>query len=138
MANRRVFAARFAQASAECEREQLPISLVMLDIDHFKKINDYWGHASGDIVLRAVADVLRHHVRKDDQPARLGGEEFAVLLARTRLDEAAAVAEKLRKLLQGLHCEPAADACTRRRSGSRHRSAWRKSFRMAKPTWMRG
>ncbi|KAF7962890.1 hypothetical protein AWV80_16360 [Cupriavidus sp. UYMU48A] len=50
---RRVFAARFAQASAECEREQLPISLVMLDIGHFKKINDYWGHASGDIVLRA-------------------------------------------------------------------------------------
>ncbi|WP_253037908.1 diguanylate cyclase [Cupriavidus neocaledonicus] len=103
LANRRVFAARFAA-------EQRPIAVVMLDIDHFKSINDRWGHASGDVVLRAVADALRGGARKDDLPARLGGEEFAVLLPNTGVGDAAAVAEHLRQRLEALRCEPAPDA----------------------------
>ncbi|SCB21678.1 diguanylate cyclase [Cupriavidus alkaliphilus] len=103
LANRRVFAARFAA-------EPLPIAVVMLDIDHFKSINDRWGHASGDVVLRAVADALRSGVRKADLPARLGGEEFAVLLPGTGVDDAAAVAGHLRQRLEGLRCEPAPHA----------------------------
>ncbi|WP_253037170.1 diguanylate cyclase [Cupriavidus phytorum] len=110
LANRRVFAARFAADSARCAAEQRPVSVVMLDIDHFKSINDRWGHASGDVVLRAVADALRGGVRKDDLPARLGGEEFAVLLPDTGVDDAAAVAEHLRQRLEALRCEPAPDA----------------------------
>ncbi len=101
LANRRVFAARFAADSARCAAEQRPVSVVMLDIDHFKSINDRWGHASGDVVLRAVADALRGGVRKDDLPARLGGEEFAVLLPDTGIDDAASVAEHLRQQLEG-------------------------------------
>ena len=78
----------------------------MLDIDRFKKINDRWGHASGDVVLRTLADALRANVRKIDLPARLGGEEFAVLLPRTGIADAANLAEKLRLALQALVCEP--------------------------------
>ncbi|WP_454711745.1 diguanylate cyclase [Cupriavidus nantongensis] len=110
LANRRVFAARFAAESARCTAEPRPIAVVMLDIDHFKSINDRWGHASGDVVLRAVAAALRSGVRKDDLPARLGGEEFAVLLPGTGVDDAAAVAEHLRQRLETLSCEPAPDA----------------------------
>ncbi|MNN11926.1 putative diguanylate cyclase YedQ [compost metagenome] len=82
----------------------------MLDIDHFKRINDHWGHASGDIVLRQVAQVLRTRVRGVDLAARLGGEEFAILLPRTGVADAAAVADQLRQAVGGLSCEPAADA----------------------------
>jgi diguanylate cyclase (GGDEF)-like protein len=110
LANRRVFAARFAAEQARCTAQGLPISVIMLDIDHFKRINDHWGHATGDIVLRAVSTVLRGNVRQSDLPARLGGEEFAVLLPGTGTDDAAAVAEQLRQVLQGLSCEPAPDA----------------------------
>ncbi|SPC18315.1 diguanylate cyclase [Cupriavidus taiwanensis] len=110
LANRRVFAARFAAEAARCAAEQRPIAVVMLDIDHFKAINDRWGHASGDVVLRAVAAALRSGVRKDDLPARLGGEEFAVLLPGTGVDDAAAVAGNLRQRLERLRCDPAADA----------------------------
>lgn len=110
LANRRVFAARFAADAARRAAEQRPIAVIMLDIDHFKAINDRYGHASGDVVLRAVADALRRGVRRDDLPARLGGEEFAVLLPGTGVDDAAAVAEHLRQQLEGLRCEPAPDA----------------------------
>ncbi|MCY1346706.1 putative diguanylate cyclase DgcQ [compost metagenome] len=110
LANRRVFTARFALEYAHCARAQLPIALIMLDIDHFKRINDHWGHASGDIVLRQVAQVLRTRVRGVDLAARLGGEEFAILLPRTGVADAAAVADQLRQAVGGLSCEPAADA----------------------------
>ncbi|MFJ4290876.1 diguanylate cyclase [Cupriavidus sp. NPDC089707] len=110
LANRRVFTARFALEYAHGAREQMPIALIMLDIDHFKRINDHWGHASGDIVLRQVAQVLRTRVRSVDLAARLGGEEFAILLPRTGAADAAAVAEQLRQAMGELSCEPAADA----------------------------
>ncbi|UBM09628.1 cellulose biosynthesis regulator YedQ [Cupriavidus metallidurans] len=106
LANRRVFASRFADAYAWCKRDAVPVSLIMLDIDRFKKINDRWGHASGDVVLRTLADALRANVRNVDLPARLGGEEFAVLLPRTGIADAANLAEKLRLALQALVCEP--------------------------------
>ncbi len=75
----------------------LPFSIIMLDIDHFKKINDSYGHSFGDTVLARVADVIRQTVRKTDIAARYGGEEIVVLLPNTDTRAAVVVAEKIRK-----------------------------------------
>ncbi|SCU74939.1 conserved hypothetical protein [Cupriavidus necator] len=110
LTNRREFEARFGIEYEHCLRDKTPMSMLMIDIDRFKRINDNWGHASGDRVLRKLADVVRATVRAIDVPARVGGEEFAVLLPRTSLDEATQTAERLRKILGQTVCEPAADA----------------------------
>jgi diguanylate cyclase (GGDEF)-like protein len=73
-----------------------PVAVIMVDVDHFKRINDEHGHDAGDQALRAVADALRREVRADDVVYRYGGEEFCVLLARTNSIEAAQVAERIR------------------------------------------
>ncbi|MFJ4290341.1 diguanylate cyclase [Cupriavidus sp. NPDC089707] len=110
LANRRVFEARFAIEHNRSLRENTPISMLMIDIDRFKRINDHWGHASGDRVLKKLADVVRAAVRAIDVPARIGGEEFAVLLPSTSIEEATEAAERLRMILSQTVCEPAADA----------------------------
>ena len=69
----------------------------MLDIDHFKTINDRYGHVAGDRVLMALADILRANLRHSDVAARIGGEEFAILLPETSLDDAWAHAERIRQ-----------------------------------------
>ena len=74
-----------------------PMSLVMLDIDHFKSVNDTYGHPAGDLVLREVAAVLRRSVRDVDLCGRYGGEEFVVILPQTPLDGAKLVAERVRE-----------------------------------------
>ena len=73
-----------------------PVAVIMVDVDHFKRINDEHGHDAGDQALRAVANALRREVRADDVVYRYGGEEFCVLLARTNSIEAAQVAERIR------------------------------------------
>jgi len=75
-------------------------SLLMMDIDHFKKINDTWGHAAGDAVIREMGNLIRKSFRKTDIAGRLGGEEFAILLTGTPLREAQAVAEQFRKIVE--------------------------------------
>jgi len=77
-----------------------PWSMILLDIDHFKRVNDSHGHAAGDIVLREVAALLRGNLRLGDLVARIGGEEFLVLLPDTPADTARAVAERLRRLVE--------------------------------------
>lgn len=102
LANRRSF---FEHATAEVQRAQRYghlLSLQMLDIDHFKSINDHFGHAAGDEVLRKLADVLRANLRHNDLAARIGGEEFVVLLPETRLEAAAQHAERLRMAIAAL------------------------------------
>jgi diguanylate cyclase (GGDEF)-like protein len=81
---------------ARVRRSQRPSSLVMFDIDHFKKVNDTYGHPTGDAVIRHVASVLRAAVRTTDLPGRYGGEEFVVMLADTAARDALHVAERLR------------------------------------------
>jgi diguanylate cyclase (GGDEF)-like protein len=77
-------------------RTRTPLSIALLDIDHFKVVNDTYGHLVGDKVLREISDVLRSHLRGYDVPGRFGGEEFVLLLPQAREVEAIAVAERLR------------------------------------------
>jgi len=79
------------------ERDELPLSLLMLDVDNFKKYNDDFGHLAGDQVLITVANAIRTPLRPNDLVARFGGEEFAVLLPETTLKNASIIAERLRK-----------------------------------------
>jgi diguanylate cyclase (GGDEF)-like protein len=78
--NRRAFFTRGAEVLAMAARHELPVAVLMMDVDHFKRINDTHGHAGGDAVLRALADTIRHQIRPHDLFGRLGGEEFALLL----------------------------------------------------------
>lgn len=80
----------------------LPLSVALLDLDHFKRINDLHGHATGDAALRAVADALTSQLRDTDRLGRYGGEEFAVVLPRADAREAVAVVERLRAAVAGL------------------------------------
>lgn len=77
-----------------------PFSLLLIDIDHFKVVNDTYGHAAGDVVLSTLADILQSGIRIRDYCARKGGEEFAVLLLRCTADKGMMVAEKLRSSVQ--------------------------------------
>jgi diguanylate cyclase (GGDEF)-like protein len=78
-------------------RHGSPMSLLMLDIDHFKRINDTWGHSAGDEVLKGVGQLLRDSCRVYDVPGRYGGEEFCIVLPETQLGNTAVVAERIRK-----------------------------------------
>ncbi|HHO59084.1 MAG TPA: GGDEF domain-containing protein, partial [Thiotrichales bacterium] len=78
------------------ERDHLPLSMIMIDVDDFKKYNDEYGHLAGDRVLVAVAGAIRSPLRPNDLVARFGGEEFAVLLPETTVQNAKIIAERLR------------------------------------------
>lgn len=96
LSNRRHFIARMEAELARVNRQGSPVAVLMLDIDHFKRINDRYGHASGDAVLRQFADLIRAELRAVDSAGRVGGEEFAILLSGTDLAGAATFAERLR------------------------------------------
>jgi len=81
------------------------LSVIMVDIDHFKQINDTQGHARGDEILREVAQTLQNSTRANDSVARWGGEEFLILCPLTQLQVAAMVAEKLRKYVEELNSQ---------------------------------
>ncbi len=81
-------------------RHGCPVSVLMLDIDHFKRVNDAFGHAAGDGVLRAVAQVLRDSCRVYDVPGRYGGEEFCVVLPETKTGNTTVVAERIRERME--------------------------------------
>jgi len=98
--NRSVFDARLAGIIGVFDRYSRPFSVVALDVDHFKRVNDTYGHETGDRVLRHVAELIRQTVREVDLPARIGGEEFVVLLPETPLRQAAEAAERLRCVLE--------------------------------------
>lgn len=99
LANRRLFRSLLDSEIDRARRFQLAFSLLVVDIDHFKYLNDRHGHPAGDTALREVAKLLMSHVRKVDSVARVGGEEFTVLLPRTDAEDAKLVAEKLRLAL---------------------------------------
>ncbi len=98
--NRRFMEELIRDAINRAKRSGLPLSLVMIDVDHFKQINDALGHAAGDGVLRRLADLLEQHKRSTDYLARWGGDELVLLLTDTGLTGAGLVAEKLRGLVE--------------------------------------
>lgn len=97
--NRRAFGEHAAELLRQADRHSL--ALVVCDIDHFKQINDTLGHATGDEALKAVAKVLAHNVRQGDLVARFGGEEFVLMMRCAGMDEANAVANRIREQLVG-------------------------------------
>jgi diguanylate cyclase (GGDEF)-like protein len=97
--NRRHFMLQAEQEMGRARRFGRPFSVMMMDVDHFKPINDRHGHAVGDVVLQAVVRRASDGLRQSDQIARLGGEEFAAMLPETNLAAAAAVAERIRQNL---------------------------------------
>ena len=98
--NRRYFDASLATMSEQAARKGRALSLMILDIDHFKRVNDTHGHEAGDEILRAFAARVRRVVRSSDVLCRLGGEEFALLMPETGLDIAARVAERVRGVVE--------------------------------------
>jgi two-component system cell cycle response regulator len=98
--NHRHFQDEMARAFEESQRYQRPLSLAIIDIDFFKKVNDTYGHAAGDDVLKTVARLFMDSVRSTDLAARYGGEEFAVMMPETDLDDAITFAEKIRTLVE--------------------------------------
>jgi diguanylate cyclase (GGDEF)-like protein len=99
--NRRAFEEAMRRDLARAQRNQASIAFVMVDVDFFKKVNDTYGHATGDVVLKKVADILRVTLRTGDVPARLGGEEFVALLPGSDAEGGRIVAERLRRTLEG-------------------------------------
>lgn len=99
LANRRRFRVALAREVERWRRYGVPCALLLLDIDHMKAINDRFGHPSGDLVIRTVANTLTEVSRDNDTAARLGGEEFALLLANISAERAATAAERLRTVL---------------------------------------
>ncbi|MEM7691820.1 MAG: GGDEF domain-containing protein [Pseudomonadota bacterium] len=103
--NRRAFDDELVIAVARAERYQRELSLILLDIDNFKTLNDTYGHPAGDAVLRAIARVLLEKSRRIDVVARIGGEEFAVILADTPASAALRLAERLRQAVSNASSE---------------------------------
>jgi diguanylate cyclase (GGDEF)-like protein len=98
--NRRAFDEHLAQEMNRVKRQSYPLSLLMIDIDHFKLINDTMGHPAGDQVIRCVAEVIRHTIRVTDYVARVGGDEFMVILPATDQVAAATLAERCRRAVE--------------------------------------
>lgn len=101
--NRRFFEMRIQEEITRADRYESELAVLMLDLDHFKRLNDEFGHLLGDEVLRQVAVIFQNHLRKGDVVCRYGGEEFALLLPSTSPVNAAEVAEKLRRTVETWH-----------------------------------
>ncbi len=99
--NRRGFDKRMEEFYGIARQKQLPLSLAVLDIDHFKLVNDSYGHLFGDRVIRGLAQILKANIKGRDTVARLGGEEFGLLLPETETEGALALCEKIRSTMAG-------------------------------------
>ena len=105
--NKRHFDEVFGKEVARADQTQQPLSLIVLDIDHFKKINDNFGHPAGDAVLKHVASVVKAQIRPGDTLCRVGGEEFALVLPQTPLTLATQAAELIRAAVEVSACDVA-------------------------------
>ncbi len=105
--NRKHFDERLLYELSFSRRHGLPVSLLVFDLDHFKKVNDTWGHQTGDLVLKTVSRMIEDHLRGEDILARYGGEEFAIIARGTNLMKGVALGERLRREVEALRiCIP--------------------------------
>ena len=100
--NKRAFATELEKEFGFARRHRQPLTLIMFDLDHFKRVNDTYGHQAGDMVLRAVSKRIIEMIRKEDIFARYGGEEFALLLRNTPLENAFILGERIRRQIESL------------------------------------
>ena len=98
--NKRYLFEALEREMTRARRHDRPLCALMFDIDHFKRINDHYGHLAGDYVLRALAEVVKTRIRRDEVFARYGGEEFAIVLPETNVDGARALAENIRAIVE--------------------------------------
>jgi len=94
--NHRHFHERLSKEYSRAKRYHLPLCCVILDIDYFKRVNDQFGHQSGDLVLKSMADIILNNIRDVDLPARYGGEEFSIIIPHTPLEKTRAMMERVR------------------------------------------
>lgn len=105
LSNHQSFYTYFDELKLQAVRKNFPISLIFMDIDNFKHINDTYGHLSGDQILKELADIIKSCIRSTDFAARYGGEEFAVILPNTDLDVAVKLSERIRRKVEANHFE---------------------------------
>lgn len=98
--NRRYLSKRLKEVVFSAQRHLIPISLIVVDIDHFKKVNDTYGHDAGDAVIKTIANILTDVIRGSDLAARLGGEEFCIMLPHTNICAAMLLAERMRQAIE--------------------------------------
>lgn len=101
MYNREHFDRRWAEETARCRRHGTPLSLAVFDADHFKSINDTFGHPAGDAVLQGISKIIQRESRSDDVACRFGGEEFCLIMPNTGPEAALGVCERIRAAVQG-------------------------------------
>jgi len=103
--NRRYLERRLEEEFARSRRYALALSVLLVDIDHFKRVNDIFGHQAGDVALRAIGNLINTHVREPDVVARYGGEEFIVICVSTAIAEAVQISERLRHAVESHRVE---------------------------------
>ncbi|MDQ1196779.1 diguanylate cyclase [Agrobacterium sp. SORGH_AS 787] len=106
LGNRRALMEQMPIIRAKAARPEEAVSLILFDLDHFKRINDEYGHDAGDSVLMAIGEAVKDHLRPYDYAARMGGEEFCIVLPGADLAAAETVAERLRRAVEGRVVEP--------------------------------
>jgi len=103
IANRRFIEEKMFEEWNRCMRSALPVAIIMIDVDAFKRYNDFYGHQQGDICLRTVAAKINEYCKRPgDECARYGGEEFVILLPETKSEEACRMAEEIRRGVEAL------------------------------------
>jgi two-component system, cell cycle response regulator len=107
--NRRYLDAHLPKLASRCRAVQKPMSILMVDLDHFKQVNDAHGHAAGDHVLKDIVNRITNALRPSDLVARMGGEEFAVIMPETELIAAIHIADRLRKRIESTPVDGASD-----------------------------
>ena len=105
LANRRAFDDALNEALRRFQSDRQPLSMILLDVDHFKEFNDTYGHQAGDEVLRSVGRTLQRVVKKTDSPCRYGGEEFAVVMPNTNTAQGRIAAERVRKAVESMEVQ---------------------------------